>query len=208
MSRRITAGVSAVLLVILTVMVTTGNAIVTKTDNLFANFAASTVNPVSTILFKIIKFLASPAFTSVLMLALVVYLFYKRSQGLSVWLAISFFGGSAIAWVIKHLVRRPRPAGASKSDDGFSFPSGHVLCAAMLVILALVILYHNTEDTKTRVIWTIVGCVWILLVMFDRVYLQAHHITDTLASVLLASCWLGLTYEFRPQELKTRRRYY
>lgn len=46
------------------------------------------------------------------------------------------------------------------------------------------------QNNLQRLLIQTILCLWVLLVMFSRVYLQAHYATDTIGAVLLAYAWL------------------
>lgn len=78
---------------------------------------------------------------------------------------------------LKHHVKRPRPQGST----GYSYPSGHTLGTTMMALLVAILYPH----VLTRII---VAIIWILVV-YSRLTLRAHHLTDVIAAILLATCW-------------------
>ncbi|GAP00544.1 phosphatase PAP2 family protein [Fructobacillus ficulneus] len=144
--------------------------------------------------FKVIAHLGSPAVAIGLSVVLALYLFFIRRQTFSaIYLAGIQLSGSAIAEIVKLLVRRPRPTYKLVPDTGYSFPSGHTFTTAILVF-SLLFLLSNQATTSRRIIAYVLAWTWIFLVAFSRVYLGDHFTSDVLASVLLASAyWLLMT---------------
>ncbi|MCK1248248.1 hypothetical protein MX059_06085 [Streptococcus uberis] len=51
-----------------------------------------------------------------------------------------YFGTSALALVLKLVIHRSRPLYQLLPDSGFSFPSGHSVCAVLLLLMVLFLL--------------------------------------------------------------------
>lgn len=100
-------------------------------------------------------------------------------------LAVQTFTVVAVGWnislVLKNIIGRDRPPLATESHN--SFPSGHVSFATAAVIAA----YFLARGTRWARPIAIVGPVAIAAVMFSRIYLGAHYLTDTVGSVLVTS---------------------
>ena len=83
-------------------------------------------------------------------------------------------------FVIKFLVKRPRPEGEwgqlYRKSDPHSFPSGHAARAAMLTV---VMLLSGT--------WWIglIMLVWAILVDYSRIGLGVHYLSDILGGTLI-----------------------
>ena len=99
-------------------------------------------------------------------------------------LAALFAGGilvtAAIVMAIKFTVRRKRPPGEWGSiyrrTDPHSFPSGHAARAILLAVLAI----------GAGPVW--LGCVllpWAIAVVFARVAMGLHYLSDVLAGALV-----------------------
>lgn len=124
-------------------------------------------------------------------------LFFKkyRRWGLTMLLAV------LVAWLfgeqlLKGVVARPRPFVEDPSfalvippPSGYSFPSGHTICA---FAGATVLLF-----SPMRRRWKAVVAVLAVLIGFSRIYLCVHNPTDVLAGALigivfaLVAVWLS-----------------
>lgn len=128
-------------------------------------------------------------FVAVVVVVLAVAAWF-RSRALSVAIVVLAVVSPILVEVLKRIVARPRPpielALNQDQPGGFSFPSGHPLAvAASWAFLPLVVGLY----TKRRwIFWTTVALVWTLVVLIaaSRVYLGAHHVTDVVASLVLA----------------------
>ncbi len=115
--------------------------------------------------------------------ALIIYWCFDKRYGYR--FACVFFVGHTLSEVIKVLVARPRPytydsvRSIGEETHGWSFPSGHSHSIANLSA--------QLSDKTRKVYVYIIGGVATLLVMFSRVYLGQHFITD-----VLAGCAVGV----------------
>lgn len=92
-------------------------------------------------------------------------------------------GVSAVAWLLKEAVDRPRPAGAAVS--GMSFPSGHTTVTVAVVGLLAVF------AAQRRWWWVAAGCAAVIAAMGpSRVLLGVHWASDVLAGYAVGLAWL------------------
>lgn len=76
------------------------------------------------------------------------------------------------------------------SSDWFkSFPSGHTSAASIVVTLTLIpCLFEKTNNVKCKTITWCVVIVYILAVMFNRILVGAHFLTDVVFGLFLTVC--------------------
>lgn len=102
----------------------------------------------------------------------------------------------AISTAVKSLVARPRPADDLQTVPGlessFSFPSGHTIGAATLVLVGGYLLWREVRTRRFFVEWTVVSAVVVVVVAASRLYLGYHFVTDVLAGICLAVVTLGV----------------
>lgn len=83
--------------------------------------------------------------------------------------------------ILKKLIRRQRPLIHSDKEDGYSFPSGHVLGATTM---GLIVLQLFAKDLGTGFVIVVVA-LWAM-VIFSRLSLKAHYPSDVLGATSLA----------------------
>lgn len=110
-----------------------------------------------------------------------------------------YFVSCAVNTVIKALVCRPRPydlypdrvVSIGEPSGGYSFPSGHTNSITTLSALTCV------EYRKKWKIFLPIGLGLTLIVMFTRLFLGQHYLTDVLASFGIAAVLaVGLSFLF------------
>jgi undecaprenyl-diphosphatase len=134
-----------------------------------------------------------------LLLAAVVFVFYRKGWRLSATLLlVSTVGSSLLTTVLKAVFGRARPElfDAGYTASFYSFPSGHATVAVGFYgTLTLILAYRFRGFAR----WAVVACgvVLVLLIGFSRLYLGVHYPTDVLAGFLAAPLWVifvGVVY--------------
>ncbi|GAA2498986.1 phosphatase PAP2 family protein [Terrabacter carboxydivorans] len=86
---------------------------------------------------------------------------------------------------LKAIVRRARPVISDPVSHapGYSFPSGHVACAAAIATIMTLLLWPVLTPVARR--WLVGGlAAYVLLTALDRVFLGVHFPSDVLAGVI------------------------
>jgi len=98
--------------------------------------------------------------------------------------------GSLLGELFKTAFERARPTALPPLLNGNSFPSGHVIGAVLLAgVLGSLLFQQRTAVWKKRVAMTTL-LIWVIIVMWQRLYLMHHWLSDIVGSTLLASAWL------------------
>lgn len=101
-----------------------------------------------------------------------------------------------VSTVLKAVIARPRPPDVSMVVAGversFSFPSGHTIGAATLVLVGGYLVWHRHHDQRVLAAWGVASVVVIGAVALSRLYLGYHFLTDVLAGLTLAVAVLGV----------------
>lgn len=96
---------------------------------------------------------------------------------------------SGSVFVIKNLIKSPRPWGIAVPPETYSMPSGHTTLA-ICIYMGLMFLIASTFRPSRRWPFYFVGLLIAFLVSISRLYLGAHWFTDVFSSWLLATAIL------------------
>ncbi|AAN00897.1 TPA: phosphatase PAP2 family protein [Streptococcus agalactiae] len=187
---------------VLTLAVKSQSDMISYLDNITSAFFQSIRNPDLTNLMTIISTVVSPLTTSLIALVILGYQYFLN-QRIAVWLFMLFFGTNALALLLKDIIARHRPMNQLVFDSGYSFPSGHTISAFLLMILVLVVARQRLRRVLSQVVFVIFALVILASVIFSRLYLENHFLTDILGSLLLgASSYYGLSAIVSLKELQ------
>lgn len=187
---------------VLTLAVKSQSDMISYLDNITSAFFQSIRNPDLTNLMTIISTVVSPLTTSLIALVILWYQYFLN-QRIAVWLFMLFFGTNALALLLKDIIARHRPMNQLVFDSGYSFPSGHTISTFLLMILVLVVARQRLRRVLSQVVFVIFALVILASVIFSRLYLENHFLTDILGSLLLgASSYYGLSAIVSLKELQ------
>lgn len=187
---------------VLTLAVKSQSDMISYLDNITSAFFQSIRNPDLTNLMTIISTVVSPLTTSLIALVILGYQYFLN-QRIAVWLFMLFFGTNALALLLKDIIARHRPMNQLVFYSGYSFPSGHTISTFLLMILVLVVARQRLRRVLSQVVFVIFALVILASVIFSRLYLENHFLTDILGSLLLgASSYYGLSAIVSLKELQ------
>ena len=142
---------------------------------------------------KVLGRLETPLVYQALMVVVAVWLLWSRRPVAAVYTVVTILIGLELPRLIKEVVRRPRPGLLDPVADagGFSFPSGHAMCATIVALTFLVAAWPVLRGRwrRTAVVIVMVG---VLLTCLARLGLGVHYLTDVVAGVLLGVGWVAL----------------
>lgn len=147
------------------------------------------VQPFYTTLLTSLTFFASPVADIILTSLIALILWLQRHRFLSVWIIFVQLGGDTLAFLMKEVIRRPRPTQQLSLETGFSFPSGHTFCTALLIFTVLWLVIPRMTDQEKQLVAVLIALIWLVLIAYSRIYLRDHFLTDILGSFLLAGSW-------------------
>lgn len=173
----------------LEILVSLKNKMLVSFDISVQNMMTPLVTSTRTSIMTVVSFFGGPAISLVLavLIAIIVYSKNRRVDG--IWVVATFFSGDALAFIVKNVVRRPRPTDKVIPDSGFSFPSGHIFGMTLLILIVIYVILPYVQNPELRFVLQLLLIIWLVVLAFSRVYLRGHFATDILGSVLLAATW-------------------
>ena len=130
-------------------------------------------------------------FGSFLGLAIVSVVIFVKNKKLCIALLITFTVASIINHFLKAIIGRIRPFDAYTdiinygNEDGYSMPSGHSLCAGIYATFLVYTLFKYNKNTWTRILGTLAYGSLTFLIVFSRMVLGVHYISDIIAGLSL-----------------------
>ncbi len=122
---------------------------------------------------SIITVLGSSLAVTVLTTSL--FLINKKTRKNLLILWVTLIIGYLVASLLKILIARERPDLFSVEETGFSFPSGH----AIAVFAPFILIKENFP--RVKVYWLVLA----FLVLFSRVYLGVHYLSDIIGGAFI-----------------------
>jgi membrane-associated phospholipid phosphatase len=122
-----------------------------------------------------------------LVIAAVLWLWWRELRAEAVALLVSFAGASFLSQWLKMLFERPRPAVFTPviAVGSYSFPSGHVMNSIGFYGFVAYLLWRHRRRG-----WAVLSLLFILLVAFSRVYLGVHYPSDIIGAFTIATVWV------------------
>jgi undecaprenyl-diphosphatase len=103
---------------------------------------------------------------------------------------------TGLAVILKTVFGRARPLDDFQTvpgvEDSFSFPSGHTIVAATLVLVTGYLAWRGQRHVRALVGWAVASVLLTLLVGGSRLYLGYHFLTDVVAGLFVAVLVLGV----------------
>lgn len=145
----------------------------------------------STIMTNFYKFITR--FSNEFMILLICFasfiIFKSKKYGLLISLnAILIF---LINYVLKSIFTRPRPFDLMIIfENGYSFPSGHAMVSLGFYGFIIYLINKFDLDKKTKVFFSGLLIILILLIGLSRIYLGVHYPSDVLAGYIISLAYL------------------
>lgn len=142
----------------------------------------SVSSPALDVFCKVISYLSS--YLGFIFLFICFFLFYKKLFALC--FGITYGVGVGINYLMKFLIARPRPYTVDSTilnklpAAGLAFPSGHTLSATIICFFLAVIVFEKVKTNWLKALLISLLIIFVGLVIFSRMYLGQHYLTDTI----------------------------
>ncbi|MBB1100015.1 phosphatase PAP2 family protein [Limosilactobacillus sp. WF-MT5-A] len=147
------------------------------------------ISEFKTTLLTELTFMGDPVTVGILTIGVMLLLWHQGRATDSVWYGMLQFIGYCLVILIKYSVTRLRPSLRLIDVSGYSFPSGHTFSTVIFTFTILAILLPYCKVKWQKILLKIVGALWIIIIMYSRVYLRAHFTSDVVGALLLANGW-------------------
>lgn len=164
------------------VLLETGQII--KIENMVYSTLSEYINPVFTVIVKIITNIGGPVIITIICLVLLLLHATRKKYGVPVFVTVvtSFL----LNYILKNIFLRPRPDVLRLvTETSYSFPSGHSMVNASLYTILVLLLLKNSSKKGKTVILSISFVILFLLIGISRIYLGVHYLGDVLAGWIL-----------------------
>jgi undecaprenyl-diphosphatase len=163
-------------------------------------------------LFQAIAELGGVELTTILMVGLFFYLL-RSGFGSDAWVVVVFIAANLLELFYKATLYHPGPGRSLAQADGpslthrlisqalfNSFPSGHVIRAVVVYGLLAFVVRRMAASERARTLAVPIAIAAIVLVSFDRIYLDVHWESDVIGGLILGAIALlaGTVWLDRP----------
>lgn len=130
----------------------------------------------------------------VVLAAIAVFLFIKKDKNVFAF-AVATVVLFIISDLLKMLVQEPRPCQVETfswlngmCESGFGFPSNHATVLTGIYLFVKGYRYLN-----------VLYVIWLLVILFGRVYLGAHYLSDVIAGIVISLVGTAVIYKYKDQ---------
>lgn len=125
----------------------------------------------------------------------------KRYWQLLYFFIIVSVGGVALNFLLKILFQKERPGGNVSSIEVFnfsfdipsySFPSGHMMRATLLLLFLIYLSYSFIKNTFLKCTAYLTSFILMIGVALSRIFLDAHYLSDIIGAVSISIVWFCL----------------
>jgi undecaprenyl-diphosphatase len=136
------------------------------------------------------------AVLSIIVCAVVTYLFMARQRTVAFWIVAAVGGGVLLNNVLKLAYERPRPDLVPHAARVFttSFPSGHATLSAITFLTLGALLASLHGSLRLKVYFLSLAILLTIAVGISRIYLGVHYPTDVLAGWCIGAAWAALCW--------------
>lgn len=141
-------------------------------------------------IFKAITTLGTIVFSSCILICLTGIAAYRKKVFFTGAMWLCYLLSEGTTWGLKFLIKRQRPEiidGVFESNP--SFPSGHSTAITYVTICIMYIIFIMTPSVTYRVLITVLSIFLLIAVLFSRMYLNLHYLSDVTVGALIGLVW-------------------
>ena len=165
--------------------------LITKFDFFISSHIHELYNPILNKIMIFITSIDNPLPVAVISFLLISYFLYKKYYFETTFFITSILTSASLVFIIKNLVKRPRPLHKLIEVGGYSFPSGH---ATISTALAFSLYLIFKDKVKSENLLLILAVIYPIMISFTRVYLNVHYVSDVLAGIGLGLFSVSMVY--------------
>jgi len=141
--------------------------------------------PILTTISEIVAVVFDTITLLIISLVIAGYLIFNGQKRNGIFFASTMIVTAALIYIIKNVVQRARPLNALLAETTFSFPSGHSTIIVVFLGLIIYLVLKSKAHKKMKLGVKIDLTVLAIFVIFTRLYLRVHWLTDVLAGAAL-----------------------
>ena len=128
--------------------------------------------------------------------AALAFLLYIKQRAEAGWLALSVIGASLLNASLKFSLHRARPEIVPHLTvvDNASFPSGHAMISAAILLTVGAMLSETVKSSRARLFIMLFAALLVFLIGLSRLYLGVHWPTDVMAGWFLGGIWALMVF--------------
>lgn len=160
------------------------------------------ITSINNLAFQLAGSIASPALTwfmnyfaisfYVVLLVIGVFLYLKKDKNLFAYI-VAMVVLFCLSEILKRIFQEPRPCQIEDfswlqgvCESGFGFPSSHATVLTGLYLFVKGYRYLN-----------ILYIIWLVIILFGRIYLGSHYLTDVIAGVIVSIVVTAIIYKYK-----------
>ncbi|KIS02799.1 phosphatase PAP2 family protein [Paucilactobacillus wasatchensis] len=183
--------ISGIIFVLIAAMIMANSVAFQLFDSMLQGFfVTDSQTSFKTLVMTIVSALGSPKMAVVYVVIIAFLLWGFKYKIPAIWAIATLGSGDVVAFLVKNVVKRARPAQHLAGDDGFSFPSGHVFGMFIIAAILFLVVIPNIQRGLWRLLCQILIVIFLILLAISRVYLYAHYPSDVIGAMLLAYTWV------------------
>ncbi|MBE7074312.1 MAG: phosphatase PAP2 family protein [Clostridiales bacterium] len=119
------------------------------------------------------------------------FILFIKNRKLSIVFAFAFCVACIGNTLLKRVIQRTRPFEHFSfihnyaNEDGFSFPSGHSVCAGLFATFLTYHLFCEIKDNWTRIFGVSGLLLLTILIAFSRMVLGVHYLSDIIVGIIV-----------------------